>query len=82
MFDIGFAEFLLIGVVALLVIGPERLPETIRTVSAYVNRLRRSVTEIKNDVARELHNDEVMRDLRESAKGLQEEFDQAPTSRR
>ncbi|EED34080.1 twin arginine-targeting protein translocase TatB, putative [Luminiphilus syltensis NOR5-1B] len=80
MFDIGFAEFLLIGVVALVVIGPERLPETIRTVSAYVNRIRRSVTELKNDVARELHNDEVMRELRDSAKGLKDEFDQARTS--
>ena len=46
MFDIGFAELLIIGVVSLLVIGPERLPDAIRTTSAWVNRLRRSFNDI------------------------------------
>ncbi len=50
MFDIGFAELLIIGVVALLVIGPERLPEAVRTASAWINRLRRSFNEIKQYV--------------------------------
>jgi sec-independent protein translocase protein TatB len=73
MFDIGFAELIIIGVVALLVIGPERLPEAIRTGSAWLNRLRRGFNDIKQEVQQELHNDAVLRDLRESGEKLQEE---------
>lgn len=66
MFDIGFSELIIIGVVALLVIGPERLPGAVRTASAWLNRFRRGFNEIKQEVQQELHNDEIMRDLRES----------------
>ena len=70
MFDIGFAELILIGVVALLVIGPERLPEAIRTASMWLNRIRRGFNEIKQEVQQELHNDAVMRDLRQTGEQL------------
>lgn len=73
MFDIGFAELIIIGVVALLVIGPERLPETIRTASAWLNRIRRSFNDIKREVQQELHNDEIMRELRETGDQLKRE---------
>jgi len=73
MFDIGFAELLLIGVVGLLVIGPDKLPGTIRTVSLWLNRIRRGFNEIKAEVQQELHNDAIMQELRESGKQLQEE---------
>lgn len=73
MFDIGFAELLIIGVVALLVIGPERLPGAIRTASAWVNRFRRSFNDIKQEVQQELHNDAVMRELREGRDAIQRE---------
>lgn len=73
MFDIGFAELLIIGVVALLVIGPERLPEAVRTASAWVNRIRRGFNDIKQEVQQELHNDAVMRDLRETGDSLRRE---------
>lgn len=73
MFDIGFAELIIIGIVALLVIGPERLPGTIRTASLYLNRLRRGFNEIKQEVQQELHNDAVMRELRETSQQLQQE---------
>ena len=73
MFDIGFAELLVIGVVALLVIGPERLPGTIRTASLWLNRIRRGFNEIKQEVQQELHNDSVMRDLRETGARLKQE---------
>ncbi|MFK7829654.1 MAG: Sec-independent protein translocase protein TatB [Congregibacter sp.] len=69
MFDIGFAELLIIGVVALLVIGPERLPGAIRTASAWVNRFRRGFNEIKQEVQQELHNDGVMQDLKQLQEG-------------
>lgn len=74
MFDIGLAELMIIGVVGLLVIGPERLPGAIRTTSAWINRFRRGFNEVKADVQRELHNDQVMRELRANADTLQQEF--------
>ena len=70
MFDIGFAELLIIAVVSLLVIGPERLPETVRTVSAWLARLRRGYNDIKREVQQELHNDEVMQELRRAGEDL------------
>lgn len=73
MFDIGFAELILIGVVALLVIGPERLPEAIRTASMWLNRIRRGFNEIKQEVQQELQNDSVMRDLRQTSEQLKSE---------
>ena len=75
MFDIGFAELVIIAIVALLVIGPERLPETIRTASAWVGRLRRGFHDIKREVQQELHNDAVMQELKRSGEQLKQEAD-------
>ena len=75
MFDIGFAELIVIGVVALLVIGPERLPETIRTASLWLNRIRRGFNEIKQEVQQELHNDSVMQELRKTGTQLKTDAD-------
>jgi sec-independent protein translocase protein TatB len=72
MFDIGFAELLLIGVVGLLVVGPEQLPGAVRTTMAWINRFRRSFDQIRTEVRRELHNDEVMQKLREESRGLEQ----------
>lgn len=63
MFDIGPSELLLIFVVALLVIGPERLPGTVRTASLWIGRFRRSFHKIKAEVERELNADEIRRQL-------------------
>ena len=80
MFDIGFAELLLIAVVGLLVIGPERLPSAIRTTSLWLGRLRRSFSSMKQEIEREigadeirrqLHNESVMASLNESKDKLQ-----------
>jgi sec-independent protein translocase protein TatB len=73
MFDIGFSELVLVGIVALLVIGPEHLPETVRTATLWLNRIRRGFNEIKQEVQQELHNDAVMRDLRETRKQLEQD---------
>ena len=59
MFDIGFWEIALIGVIALLVIGPERLPGAARTAGLYVGRIRRYVAHVRSDIERELHADEL-----------------------
>ena len=73
MFDIGFSELILVGIVALLVIGPERLPETVRTASMWLNRIRRGFNEIKQEVQQELHNDAVLRELRATGEQLKKE---------
>ncbi len=75
MFDIGFAELVIIAIVALLVIGPERLPETISTASAWLSRLRRGFNDIKREVQQELHNDAVMQELKRSGEQLKQEAD-------
>ena len=73
MFDIGFAELLLIGVVGLLVVGPEQLPGAVRTVLAWVNRFRRSFDQIRTEVRRELHNDEIMQKLKDESQPLEQQ---------
>jgi sec-independent protein translocase protein TatB len=73
MFDVGFSEIVLVGVVALLVIGPEQLPETVRTTMKWLNRIRRGFNEIKQEVQQELHNDAVMRELRQTSAQLKQE---------
>jgi sec-independent protein translocase protein TatB len=59
MFDMGFTELMLIGIVALVVIGPERLPGVARTAGKYVGRLKRFMTSVKADVEQELRADEL-----------------------
>jgi sec-independent protein translocase protein TatB len=59
MFDVGFWEVALIGVIALLVVGPERLPALARNVGRWVGTLRRYVAHVKQDIEREIHADEV-----------------------
>ena len=52
MFDIGFTELLLVGIVALLVLGPERLPEAIRSTSRLLHRLRASFNSLQRELDR------------------------------
>ena len=54
MFDIGFSEMLVCAIVALVVIGPERLPRVARTVGHVFGRLQRYVTQVKSDINREM----------------------------
>lgn len=54
MFDIGFSELVVIGAVALVVIGPERLPKVARTLGVLFGRLQRYVTQVKSDISREM----------------------------
>src|SRR4051794_16562145 len=69
MFDIGFSELLVIGVVALIVIGPQKLPRVARTVGHLAGRLQRYVSDVKADINREIELDELrkMRDSMEKA---------------
>ena len=63
MFDIGFTELLLIGLVALFVLGPERLPGAVRTAGLWIGRAKRSFANIKAEVEREIGADEIRRQL-------------------
>lgn len=65
MFDIGFWELALIGVVALLVVGPERLPGLARTTGLYVRKVRRFVASVRSDIEQELRAEELKRLLDE-----------------
>ncbi|MFA5679095.1 MAG: Sec-independent protein translocase protein TatB [Pseudomonas sp.] len=72
MFDIGFLEMMVVAFVALLVLGPEKLPSAVRMAGLYLGRIKGSLAEVRSQVEREigadelrqtLHNEKVMADL-------------------
>ena len=67
MFDIGFAELILVSIIGLLVLGPERLPGAIRTGSMWLGKIRRSFNAIRADIEREIKADEIKQDLHNNA---------------
>jgi len=71
MFDIGFSELVVIGLIALIVLGPKRLPEVARTAGRWMGQLRRFISDVKSDLDREIHTE----DLTEVRK-LKEELNQ------
>ena len=92
MFDIGFLELLVIALITLVVMGPERLPEAIRAISLWFGRLKqiwaKTRQEIENevgmdDIRHQLHNEEVLRDLGEQKEHLEQSTaqpDKEPTN--
>lgn len=79
MFDIGFSEIIVCAVVALVVIGPERMPEAVRTVGLWIGRLKRSLRETRSeierqigvdDIRRQLHNEDIMRSLEDARRNM------------
>lgn len=80
MFDIGFGELLVIGIISLLVFGPDKLPAVARTLGLWWGRIKYQVQSAKNDFDREigadeirqqLHNEQVMKQLGESDEAIQ-----------
>lgn len=67
MFDIGFWEIIVIFVVALLVVGPERLPGLARKAGLWAGQARRLVSQVKSEVERELQMEELKRSIRQQA---------------
>jgi len=59
MFDVGFSELVLIALLALIVLGPKRLPEVARTAGRWLGRLRRFMNDVKQDLDKELHSAEL-----------------------
>ena len=72
MFDIGFWELCLIAVVALLILGPERLPVAARTAGLWVGRARRMIGNVKSEIDRELQLDEIRSKLKEEENNIRE----------
>src|SRR5215831_16364174 len=79
MFDIGFSEIVVIAVVALIVIGPERLPKVARTLGHMFGRLQRYVNEVKADINREMELDE-LRKLQAQVHSAARDIEQSVTS--
>ncbi|MDH4574188.1 Sec-independent protein translocase protein TatB [Salinicola acroporae] len=80
MFDIGFFELLLIGIVGLLVLGPERLPRAARTAGLWVGRIKRSVSTMQREITSQLEAEELRQKLAEQQKKLDENVNQARRS--
>lgn len=75
MFDIGFSEMIVIAIVALVVIGPERLPRVARTAGLLLGRLQRYVSDVKSDINREIQLDELKKlqsEIRDSARSVEQ----------
>lgn len=77
MLDIGLFELLLIGIVALLVLGPEKMPGAVRTAVLWIGRVKRSFNKVKNeieqqidadDIRRQLHNESILADIEKAKK--------------
>lgn len=79
MFDIGFWELSLIGIVGLLIIGPERMPAVARTVGKWVGRANRFISNVKDDINKELKDEDLKKILLEQQK-LADEFKSASNS--
>jgi sec-independent protein translocase protein TatB len=79
MFDIGFSEIVVIAVVALVVIGPEKLPKVARTLGHMFGRLQRYVNEVKADINREMELDE-LRKLQSQVQSAARDIEQSVTS--
>jgi sec-independent protein translocase protein TatB len=79
MFDIGFSELLVIAVVALIVIGPERLPKVARTLGHLFGRMQRYVNDVKADISREMELDELKKmqsSMEDAARSFQSSVNQ------
>jgi sec-independent protein translocase protein TatB len=83
MFDVGFSEIVVIAVVALVVIGPEKLPKTARTLGVLFGRLQRYVGDVKADINRELELDELRKlqsEMQSTAQDLKQSVESAARS--
>ena len=83
MFDIGFSELMIIAVVALIVIGPEKLPKVARTVGHLFGRMQRYVNDVKSDISREMALDDLRKlqaSMQETAQSLEQSVNETVRS--
>lgn len=75
MFDVSFGEMMVVGVVALVVIGPERLPKVARTVGSFIGKAQRYATQVRNDINAQIELEELRKtqqDIREAAQQFEQ----------
>jgi sec-independent protein translocase protein TatB len=72
MFDVSLVELALVGLVALLVLGPEKLPRAARTVGLYVRKAKQTWYSVRSDIERELAADELKRSMKQAADSVRE----------
>jgi len=86
MFDIGFTELIIVTIVTLLVVGPERLPETIKTATVWLSRARAMLSDAKetikteigiDEIQQNLHNDKVLGELKQAQQKLNQSLNSA-----
>lgn len=65
MFDIGFLELMVVGILGLLVLGPERLPKAARTVGLFIGKIRRTMSSFQDDLERQVRTDELKEKLKD-----------------
>tara|TARA_B110000261_G_scaffold27125_1_gene30113 strand:+ start:135 stop:485 length:351 start_codon:yes stop_codon:yes gene_type:complete len=79
MFDIGFSEIMVVAIISLIIMGPERLPETVRTITLWLGRLRQFISSARSEledevgvdeIRRQLRNEKIMRDLEKTKDDL------------
>jgi len=66
MFDVGFSELIMVGLVSLLVIGPERLPKVARVVGFWIGKMQQMIANVKVEITEELHAEEIRQLLKEN----------------
>jgi len=64
-FDIGFLELMVVGILGLLILGPERLPKAARTVGSFIGEIRRTMSNIQDDLERQVRTDELQEKLKD-----------------
>ena len=79
MFDVGFWEITIIGVVALIIVGPERLPGLARTAGLWIGKARRMIADVKRDIDREIKASE-MGDIKEGLNSAKKEVEKAASN--
>lgn len=66
MFDVGFSELIMVGLVSLLVIGPERLPKVARMAGYWIGKIQQMIANVKVEISQELHAEEIHQLLKEN----------------
>lgn len=76
MFDIGFSELLLIGIIALLVLGPERLPKAARSVGLIIGKVKKSFSNIQEELERQIRTEELKEKLKDPYATFMDDIEQ------
>jgi sec-independent protein translocase protein TatB len=89
MFDVGFSELLVIAIISLIVMGPERLPETVRTIGLWIGRLKQMFINARkeledevgmDEVRRQLHNEKILSELESNKSEFEQTIKQGKTN--